>query len=80
MKGDPLVQSKKFQKKSHSAEKKWGYEGILSVIRGSGRLFCFFFSFWTRFWGLSCWGSKLLRFDVVEQMNKKADLSCLNKN
>ena len=27
--GDPLVQSKKFQKKSHSAEKKWGYGGSL---------------------------------------------------
>ena len=42
------------------------------LCRGCGRLFCFFFSFWTRFWGWSCWGLKLLRFEVVEQMNKKS--------
>ena len=32
MKGDPLVQSKKLQRKSHSAEKKVGLWGILNVI------------------------------------------------
>ena len=79
MKGDPLVQSKKFQKKSHSAEKKGAMGESLVWFRGYGRLFCFFFLFWTRFWGSSCWVSKLLRFDVVEQMNKKVDLTRLKK-
>ena len=58
-------------KKLQSAEKKWGYGRILSVISRFWTSVLFFFSFWTRFWGSSCWGSKLLRFDVVEQMNKK---------
>ena len=53
--------------------------GAKVCFRGCGRLFCFFFSFWTRFWGWSCWGLKLLKFEVVEQMNKKVDLSCLKK-
>ena len=67
-------------KKSRIVPKKSGAMwGFLVCFRGSGRLFCFFFSFWTRFWGWSCWGLKLLRFDVVEQMNKKVDLSCLKK-
>ena len=35
--------------KSLSAEKKWGNGGSLVCFRGSGRLFCFFFSFWARF-------------------------------
>ena len=47
--GDPLVQSKKLQKKSHSAEKSGAKVGSLVCFRGCGRLFCFFFSFWTRF-------------------------------
>ena len=42
MKGDPLVQSKKFENKSHGAEKKWGkLRGIRSVVSK----FCFVFSF-----------------------------------
>ena len=36
-------------KKSHSAEKSGAVGGSLVCFRGSGRLFCFFFSFWTRF-------------------------------
>ena len=80
MKGDPLVQPKKNFKKSRIVPKKSGAKvGSLVCFRGCGRLFCFFFSFWTRFWGWSCWGLKLLRFEVVEQMNKKVDLSCLKK-
>ena len=60
-KGDPLVQSKKFQKKSHSAEKKWGYGGILSVIS----------RFWTSVLFLlfvldALFRFDLLRFEVVE--------------
>ena len=52
-------------KKSHSSEKKLG---SLVCFRGFGRLFCFFFSFWTLL------RLELLRFEVVEvveQMNKK---------
>ena len=45
MKGDPLVQSKKLQKKSHSAEKSGTKVGSLVCFRGCGRLFCFFFRF-----------------------------------
>ena len=43
--GDPLVQSKKFRKKSHSAEKiqvkntQIAKVGILSCFQGSGRRF-----------------------------------------
>ena len=41
--GDPLVQSKKFQK-SHSAEKRGAKVGSLVCFRGSGRvLFVFLF-------------------------------------
>ena len=36
-------------KKSHSAEKKWGYVGILSVFEVLDVCFVFFFLFWTRF-------------------------------
>ena len=36
-------------KNSHSAEKSGAMWGFLVCFRGSGRLFCFFFSFWTRF-------------------------------
>ena len=61
--GGPLVQSKKSQYRKKSG----ALGGSLVCFRGSERLFCFFFSFWTRFWGSSCWGSKLLRFDDVEQ-------------
>ena len=64
---------KSFKKSSIVPKKKWGHGGSLVWFRGCGRLFCFFFSFWTRFWGSSCWGSKLWRFDVLEQMNKKVD-------
>ena len=71
---DPLVQSKKFLKQSHSAEKKWGYGGILSVISG----------FWTYVLFLlfvlcALLRFELLRFDVVEQMNKKVDFTRLKK-
>ena len=71
--GGPFGAIQKVSKKSHSAEK-WGYGGILSVI---SRFWTsvLLFSFWTRFWG-----SKLLRFDVVEQMNKKVDLTRLKNN
>ena len=75
---DPLVQSKKFQKSRIVPKKSGAMGGSLVWFRSSGRLFCFFFSFWTRFWGSSCWDSKLLRFDV-EQMNKKVDLTRLKK-
>ena len=44
MKGDHLVQCKKFQKKSHSAEKSGAKGGSLVCFRGSGRVL-FFFSF-----------------------------------
>ena len=61
-------------KKSHSAEKKWGYVGILSV----------FSRFWTSvlfflFVSDALLRLELLRFDVVEQMNKKVDLTRLKK-
>ena len=60
-------------KKSHSSEKKWG---SLVWFRGCGRLFCFFFSFWTLL------RLELLRFEVVEvveQMNKKWTFRVLKK-
>ena len=41
MKGDPLVQSKKFPKKSHSAEKSGAKVGSLVCFRGSGRVLFF---------------------------------------
>ena len=68
-----------FKKSSTVPKKSGAMGGSLVWFRGSGRLFCFFFSSWTSFWGSSCWGSKLLRFDVVEQMNKKVDLTRLKK-
>ena len=56
MKGDPLVQSKKFQKKSHSAEKKVGLWGILSVIS----------RFWTSVLFLLFVLDAVLRFECFE--------------
>ena len=45
------VQSKKFQKKSHSAEKSvgGGAKGDPKCVFEVLDVFCFFFSFWTRF-------------------------------
>ena len=71
--GDPLVESKKVQKKSHSAEKirVKNTKGVL-CFRGSGRR-CFCFG---RGSGVSSmfWTS-VVRVDDVEQMNKKVDRS-----
>ena len=61
-------------KKSHSPGKKWGYGGSLVCFRGSGRLFYFFLFVLDALLRL-----ELLRFDVVEQMNKKVDLTRLKK-
>ena len=79
LKGGPFGGKISIQKvsKTRIVPKKVG--GSLVWFRGCGRLFCFFFSLWTRFWGWSCWGLKLLRFEVVEQTNKKVELSCLKK-
>ena len=74
MKGDPLVQSKKLQKSSHSSEKKWGYVGIFSVFSRLWTSVLFFLFVLDALLRL-----ELLRFEVVEQMNKKVDLSCLKK-
>ena len=80
MKLGPSGAIQKPSKKSRIVPKNSGAKvGSLVCFRGCGRLFCFFFSFWTRFWVWSCWGLKLLRFEVVGQMNKKVDLSCLKK-
>ena len=56
--GGTLWCNPKSFKKSHSAEKKWGYGGSLVCFRGSGRLFCFRLDALLRF--------ELLRFEVVE--------------
>ena len=61
--GDPFVQSKYFQKKSHSAEKSGAKGGHLVCFRDSGRVLFFPFVL-----------DALLRtsiVQVVEQMNKK---------
>ena len=47
--GGPSGAIQTLQKKSHSAEKSGAKVGSLVSFRGCGRLFCFFFSFWTRF-------------------------------
>ena len=47
--GGTLWCNPKSFKKYHSAEKSGAIWGFLVCFRGSGRLFCFFFSFWTRF-------------------------------
>ena len=47
--GHPLVQSKKLQKSRIVPKKSGAKVGSLVCFRGCGRLFCFFFSFWTRF-------------------------------
>ena len=75
--GDPLAQSKKFQKKSHRPKKirvKNTKGGSLVCFRGSGRR-CFCFG---RGSGVSSmfWTS-VVQIDVVEQMNKKVDLTRL---
>ena len=54
--GGPLVQSKKFQKKSHSTEQKVGLRGILSV----------FLRFWTCFGFFLFVLDALLRFECFE--------------
>ena len=67
--GDPLMQSKNFPKNAY-CWKKWGYGGILSVISRfwtSVLFFLFVLDALLRF--------ELLRFEVVEQMNKKVDLT-----
>ena len=61
-------------KKSHSAEKKWGYVGILSVFSRFWTSVLFFLFVLDALLRL-----ELLRFDVVEQMNKKVDLTRLKK-
>ena len=71
--GDPLVESKKLQKKSHSAKKpSETTKGGILCFRGSGRLFFYFgrgsgasSMFWT----------SVVQVDDVEQMNKKLDRS-----
>ena len=72
--GGPFGAIQKVSKKSHSADKKWGYRGILSVIS----------RFWTSVLFLlfvldAPLRFELLRFDFVEQMNKKVDLTRLKK-
>ena len=76
------MQSKKFQKKSHKAEKKWGYGGILSVISRfwtSVLFLLFVLDALLRFELLRFEIVKLLRFDVVVQMNKKVDITRLKQ-
>ena len=61
-------------KKSRIVPKKSGAKvGSLVCFRGCGRLFCFFFVL------DALLRLELLRFEVVEQMNKKVDLTCLKK-
>ena len=63
--------------KSRIVPKKSGAKGgSLVCFWGYGHLFCFFFSFWTRFWGLTVFWTSIVH---VEQMNKKVELSCLKK-
>ena len=59
--GDPLVPSKKFQKKSHTAEKKSGAMGESLVwFRNSRRVLFFSFRFWRAFEVRSCWDLTML--------------------
>ena len=75
--GNTLVESKKLQKKSYSAEKHPSekHHGRILCFRGSGRR-CFCFG---RGSGVSSmfWTSGV-QVDDVEQMNKKVDRSPLN--
>ena len=75
--GDLLVQSKKFQKKSHSAEKSGAMGGSLVWFWGSGRLFCFFLFRFGRASEVRVFWTSIFQF--VEQMNKKVDLTRLKK-
>ena len=72
--GETLWCNPKSFKKSHSAEKKWGYVGILSVFSRFWTSVLFFLFALDALLRL-----ELLRFDVVEQMNKKVDLTRLKK-
>ena len=74
MNGVTLWCNPKSFKKSHSAEKKWGYVGILSVFSRFWTSVLFFLFVLDALLRL-----ELLRFDVVEQMNKKVDLTRLKK-
>ena len=71
--GDPLVESKKVQKKSHSAEKNPSekHQRVLCFRGSERRCFCF-----GRGSGVSSmfWTS-VVQVDDVEQMNKKVDRS-----
>ena len=71
--GGTLWCNPKSFKKSHRAEKKWGYGGILSVISRFWTCVLFFLFVMDALLRLE------LRFDVVEQMNKKVDLTRLKK-
>ena len=72
--GGTLWCNPKSFKKSHSAEKKWGFGGILSVFSKLWTSVLFFLFVLDALLRL-----ELLRFEVVEQMNEKVDLSCLKK-
>ena len=74
MKGDPLVQSKNFKKsRRKKVPKKVGLRifSVFSRLWTSVLFFLFVLDELLRF--------ELLRFEVIEQMNKKVELSCLKK-
>ena len=49
IKGGPFAAIQKVSKNLIVPKKSGAMWGFLVCFRGSGRLFCFFFSFWTRF-------------------------------
>ena len=72
------MQFKKLQKKSHSAEK----SGAKVKIEMKSGIFSVFSRLWTSVLFFLFVLDALLRFEVVEvveQMNKKVDFSCLKK-
>ena len=71
MKGGPFGAIQRVSKSLIVPKKSGALGGSLVCFRGSGRLFVFIFVL------DALLRLELLRFDVVEQMNKKVDLSCL---
>ena len=70
--GDPLVESKKIQKKSHSADKDPSEKHQKGDPMFS-RFWTSMFLFWTRFWRFEFVWTSVVQVDDVEQMNKKVD-------